>query len=333
MRRKVWKLNARPNGINFEEALELVDEEISDPVNGQIQIKLKIISMDAGTRMWMSDRQDSYQPPIELGSSMVGVCLAEVTKSANSDFKEGDLVRGFGEWADFANVDSDSFLVLEKGLDCDEAYLSALGLNGWTAYVGVMEVGKPKPGENFLVSAAAGATGSLAGQIAKKAGCRVIGLAGSDEKCEWLTKDLGFDIAINYKTENLDEALKKHCPDGVDIYFDNVAGDILDIVMQNLALNARIPLCGLLAQYNKEGARLPGPDNFDQLLMKRATITGFFCPDFLEDGPRIESMLSEWYKEGSLKFKADITEGLENILISYKKIFTGENIGKTLVKL
>ena len=333
MKRKVWKLIARPDGTNFEEALELVEENISDPVNGQIQIKLKIISMDAGTRMWMSDRQDSYQPPIDLGSSMVGVCLAEVTKSSNPGFKEGDLVRGFGEWADFANVDSESFLVLEKGLDQDEAYLSALGLNGWTAYVGVMEVGKPKKGENFRVSAAAGATGSLAGQIAKKAGCRVIGLAGSQEKCEWLVNDLGFDVAINYKIEDLDSALKKHCPDGIDIYFDNVAGDILDTVMQNLALNARIPLCGLLAQYNKKGAKLPGPDNFDQLLMKRATITGFFCPDFLDDGPRIESMLSEWYKEGSLKFKADITEGLENVLISYKKIFTGENIGKTLVKL
>ena len=147
------------------------------------------------------------------------------------------------------------------------------------------------------------------------------------------SNDLGFDVAINYKQENLDEALKKHCPEGIDIYFDNVAGDILDTVMQNLALNARIPLCGLLAQYNKEGARLPGPDNFDQLLMKRATITGFFCPDFLEDGPRIESLLAEWYKEGSLKFKADITNGLENVLVSYKKIFTGENVGKTLVKL
>ena len=333
MKRNVWKLIARPDGINFEEALELVEEEISDPENGQIQIKLKIISMDAGTRMWMSDRQDSYQPPIELGSSMVGVCLAEVVKSSNPAFSEGDLVRGFGEWADFANVDAESFLVLEKGLDRDEAYLSALGLNGWTAYVGVMEVGKPKPGENFLVSAAAGATGSLAGQIAKKAGCRVIGLAGSREKCDWLTNDLGFDVAINYKEDNLDESLKKHCPEGIDIYFDNVAGDILDTVMQNLALNARIPLCGLLAQYNKEGARLPGPNNFDQLLMKRATITGFFCPDFLEDGPKIESLLADWYKEGSLKFKADITNGLENVLVSYKKIFTGENVGKTLVKL
>jgi NADPH-dependent curcumin reductase CurA len=281
----------------------------------------------------MSDRQDSYQPPIELGASMVGVCLAEVVKSSNSNFKEGDLVRGFGEWADYANVEPDSFLVLEQGLDKDEAYLSALGLNGWTAYVGVMEVGKPKPGENFLVSAAAGATGSLAGQIAKKAGCRVIGLAGSKEKCDWLVNDLGFDVAINYKTEDLDASLKKHCPDGIDIYFDNVAGDVLNTVMSNLALNARIPLCGLLAQYNEKGARLPGPENFDQLLMKRATITGFFCPDFLEDGPRIESLLADWYKDGSLKFKADITEGLENVLVSYKKIFTGENVGKTLVKL
>jgi NADPH-dependent curcumin reductase CurA len=333
MKRKVWKLIGRPEGTNFESALSLVHEDLSDPVNGQIQIRLKIISMDAGTRMWMSDRQDSYQPPIELGASMVGVCLAEVSKSSNPNFKEGDLVRGFGEWADYANVDSDSFLVLEEGLDREEAYLSALGLNGWTAYVGVMEVGKPKPGENFLVSAAAGATGSLAGQIAKKAGCRVIGLAGSQEKCDWLVDDLGFDVAINYKEENLDSALKKHCPDGIDIYFDNVAGDVLNTVMANLALNARIPLSGLLAQYNEKGARLPGPDNFDQLLMKRATITGFFCPDFLEDGPRIEALLSEWYKDGSLKFKADVTDGLENVLVAYKKIFTGENIGKTLVKI
>jgi hypothetical protein len=264
---------------------------------------------------------------------MVGVCLAEITKFSNPNFNEGDLVRGFGEWADYANVDSDSFLVLEEGLDHEEAYLSALGLNGWTAYVGVMEVGKPKPAENFLVSAAAGATGSLAGQIAKKAGCRVIGLAGSKEKCDWLVDDLGFDVAINYKEENLDSALKKYCPEGIDIYFDNVAGDVLNTVMANLALNARIPLSGLLAQYNEKGARLPGPDNFDQLLMKRATITGFFCPDFLEDGPRIEALLSEWYKEGSLKFKADVTIGLENVLVAYKKIFTGENIGKTLVKL
>ncbi len=170
---------------------------------------------------------------------MVGVCLAEVSKSSNPNFKEGDLVRGFGEWADYANVDSDSFLVLEEGLDREEAYLSALGLNGWTAYVGVMEVGKPKPGENFLVSAAAGATGSLAGQIAKKAGCRVIGLAGSQEKCDWLVDDLGFDVAINYKEENLDSALKKHCPDGIDIYFDNVAGDVLNTVMANLALKCK----------------------------------------------------------------------------------------------
>ena len=185
MKRRVWKLIGRPEGTNFESALSLIDEDLLDPTDGQIQIKLKIISMDAGTRMWMSYRQDSYQPPIEIGASMVGVCLAVVSKSSNPNFKEGDLVRGFGEWADYANVDTESFLVLEGGLDHEEAYLSALGLNGWTAYVGVMEVGKPKPGENFLVSAAAGATGSLAGQIAKKAGVTsdlLEGVLSSNEK-------------------------------------------------------------------------------------------------------------------------------------------------------
>ncbi len=333
MKRRVWKLVNRPEGINFDEALSLVEEDIDSPKDNKILIKTKIISMDAGTRMWMSDREDSYQPPLELGSSMVGVCLAEVVESDNPNFSRGDLVRGFGEWADYAVVEADSFLKLEAGLDQEEAYLSVLGLNGWTAYVGVMEVGKPKEGETFLVSAAAGATGSLAGQIAKKAGCKVVGLAGSQEKCDWLVNDLGFDNAINYKTEDLDSALKDVCPNGIDIYFDNVAGDILNVVLQNLALYARIPLCGLIAQYNEKGSRMPGPENFDQLLMKRASITGFFCPDFLDDGPKIEEIMHDWYLEGSLKFKADVTNGLENVLVSYKRMFNGDNIGKTLVKL
>ena len=333
MKRRVWKLVNRPEGINFDEALSLVEEDIDSPKDNKILIKTKMISMDAGTRMWMSDREDSYQPPLELGSNMVGVCLAEVVESDNPNFSRGDLVRGFGEWADYAVVEADSFLKLESGLDQEEAYLSVLGLNGWTAYVGVMEVGKPKEGETFLVSAAAGATGSLAGQIAKKAGCKVIGLAGSQEKCDWLVNDLGFDNAINYKTEDLDSALKDVCPNGIDIYFDNVAGDILNVVLQNLALYARIPLCGLIAQYNEKGSRMPGPENFDQLLMKRASITGFFCPDFLDDGPKIEEIMHDWYIEGSLKFKADVTNGLENVLVSYKRMFNGDNIGKTLVKL
>ena len=333
MKRRVWKLVNRPEGINFDEALSLVEEDIDSPKDNKILIKTKMISMDAGTRMWMSDREDSYQPPLELGSNMVGVCLAEVVESDNPNFSKGDLVRGFGEWADYAVVEADSFLKLEAGLDQEEAYLSVLGLNGWTAYVGVMEVGKPKEGETFLVSAAAGATGSLAGQIAKKAGCKVVGLAGSQEKCDWLVNDLGFDNAINYKTEDLDSALKDVCPNGIDIYFDNVAGDILNVVLQNLALYARIPLCGLIAQYNEKGSRMPGPENFDQLLMKRASITGFFCPDFLDDGPKIEEIMHNWYIEGSLKFKADVTNGLENVLVSYKRMFNGDNIGKTLVKL
>ena len=333
MKRRVWKLVNRPEGINFDEALSLVEEDIDSPKDNKILIKTKMISMDAGTRMWMSDREDSYQPPLELGSNMVGVCLAEVVESDNPNFSRGDLVRGFGEWADYAVVEADSFLKLEAGLDQEEAYLSVLGLNGWTAYVGVMEVGKPKEGETFLVSAAAGATGSLAGQIAKKAGCKVVGLAGSQEKCDWLVNDLGFDNAINYKTEDLDSALKDVCPNGIDIYFDNVAGDILNVVLQNLALYARIPLCGLIAQYNEKGSRMPGPENFDQLLMKRASITGFFCPDFLDDGPKIEEIMHNWYIEGSLKFKADVTNGLENVLVSYKRMFNGDNIGKTLVKL
>ena len=333
MKRRVWKLVNRPEGINFDEALSLVEEDIDSPKDNKILIKTKMISMDAGTRMWMSDREDSYQPPLELGSNMVGVCLAEVVESDNPNFSTGDLVRGFGEWADYAVVEADSFLKLEAGLDQEEAYLSVLGLNGWTAYVGVMEVGKPKEGETFLVSAAAGATGSLAGQIAKKAGCKVVGLAGSQEKCDWLVNDLGFDNAINYKTEDLDSALKDACPNGIDIYFDNVAGDILNVVLQNLALYARIPLCGLIAQYNEKGSRMPGPENFDQLLMKRASITGFFCPDFLDDGPKIEEIMHNWYIEGSLKFKADVTNGLENVLVSYKRMFNGDNIGKTLVKL
>lgn len=333
MNRNVWKLKHRPVGLNFEEALILEADSLPHLANNQILIKTKMISMDAGTRMWMSEREDSYQPPLELGSTMVGLCLAEVIESKSPNFTKGDLVRGFGEWADYAVVETDTFMKLEKGLKDESAYLSVLGFNGWTAYVGVIEVGKPKEGEVFLVSAAAGATGSLAGQIAKKCGCRVIGLTGSKEKCEWLVNDLNFDYAINYKEDDLDSSLKRLCPNGIDIYFDNVAGDILNTVLKNLALYARIPLSGLLSQYNEAGARLPGPEHFDQILMKRATITGFFSPDFIDRGPEIEQIIYKWYSEGSLIFKTDITEGLDNTLVAYRKLFTGDNLGKTLVKL
>ena len=335
VKNRFWVMKTLPDGNDFESALEMREENKIEIPEGCFATKNSFLSMDAGTRMYMTEREDSYQPPIPTGEKLMGTVLGEVIESNHPEYKAGEVLRSYGQWSDYSVVDPNAMYPSKVDISNIDLvnYVGIYGANGWTAYVGVMEVGKPKPGENFLVSAAAGATGSLAGQIAKKAGCRVIGLAGSNEKCDWLTNDLGFDVAINYKQDNLDEALKKHCPEGIDIYFDNVAGDILDTVMQNLALNARIPLCGLLAQYNKEGARLPGPDNFDQLLMKRATITGFFCPDFLEDGPRIESLLAEWYKEGSLKFKADITNGLENVLVSYKKIFTGENVGKTLVKL
>ena len=329
---RFWQLNSHPNGNDFESALSLETSEIPKPKDGEVLIKNDYLSLDAGTRMWMTPRTDGYQPPLPLGSMMVGLCIGRIVESQHPGFKTGDMVRAFGQWADYSCVEPEMTGLVQIDTDLDDIrqHFGVLGMNGWTAYWGLHETAKIKAGDAVLISAAAGSTGILACQIARNAGCRVYGLAGSDEKCRFLETEIGIDKAFNYKTENLQEAFKE-IEGGINVYFDNVGGPILDSVFPNMALYGRIALCGLIAEYTADGPK--GPQQFDQILMKRLTVTGFFSPDFMDEGPRLSRELRSSLDAGDIFIPFDETQGLENMLSAYKKLFAGGNIGKVVLKL
>lgn len=331
---RIWRLTARPKGDDFASALSFGEEAIPSPGDGELLVRNKILSMDSGTRMYMTDRKDSYQPGTPLGDAIMGTIIGEVAQSRHPGFSEGDLVRCYGQWSDWSVASPlTSYAAKLDGKESDLAdYVGISGANGWTAYLGVLEYGAAKAGDTFLVSAAAGCTGSLAGQIAKIAGCRTVGLAGSDEKCYFLTNDLGFDAAINYRKGNLADAIKSVCPEGINLYFDNVGGDVLDAALTNMADFGRVAVCGLLANYGAEGA-VPGPYKFDLVLMKRLTITGFFSPDFYHREPEINPVMRKWRDSGLLKLPLDEMTGLENTVTAYSRLFTGANIGKVIVRI
>jgi NADPH-dependent curcumin reductase CurA len=331
-RNRFWQLNSHPEGTDFEAALTLETGVIPNPEEGQVLIKNNYLSLDAGTRMWMTPRTDGYQPPLPLGTMMVGLCIGTVVTSRHPDFSAGDTVRAFGQWADYSCVIPDMTGLVKVATDIADIrqHFGVLGMNGWTAHWGLHETAKIKTGEAVLVSAAAGSTGILACQIAKNAGCRVYGLAGSDEKCRYLENTVGIDRAFNYKTDDLDAEFTK-IDGGINVYFDNVGGAILDSVFPNMALYGRVALCGLIAEYTADGPK--GPQRFDQILMKRLTVTGFFSPDFMDQGPRLTQELRSILEAGDIFIPFDETQGLEDMLQAYRKLFTGGNIGKVVLKL
>jgi NADPH-dependent curcumin reductase CurA len=320
---RYWRLNSRPESHDYASALSLETAAMPTVGDGQVLVQADYLSMDPGVRVWMTAREDSYSPPIPLGSPMQGQFLGPVIESRAEGFKRGDLVRGFGHWATHSLVDPamSGLMVLD--------HFGALGLNGWTAYCGLIDVLEMKEGETVLVSAAAGATGSVACQIARNMGCRVIGIAGSDDKCAWLTDTLGIDTAINYKTQNVEAELAK-IEGGIDVYFENVGGDLLDAALPNMAHYGRIGICGLIAGYTSEGG-LPGPARFDQILMKRLTVKGIFLPDFLANGANYYEPLKRWYDRGQLVGDFDETKGIENVLDSFERLMRGKNLGKVVV--
>ena len=330
-----WILARRPEGNDFASAFEMVDAPVPEPGEGQVLVRPHYISMDAGTRMWLTDKEDSYQPPLPLGGPMVGMQIAEVVASKHPEVSSGDTIRCFAEWADYSVTDEKAGL-FNTFVPADDvplpAYLALGGPNGWTALAGIRDVGEAKAGETVVVSAAAGATGSLAGQIAKALGCRVIGLTSRDDKCRWLVDDLGFDAAINYRAQDLDAELSRLAPEGIDVFFDNVGGQILDIVMGHLALYARIAVCGRVAEY-ASGDKQPGPYNFDQILARRVTVKGFFSPDWFDQTDDMEAQLMDWYRAGKLTYNLEEVAGLENILDAYGRLFDGTNTGKVMVKV
>ena len=326
-----WKLKKRPVGDLAPGDLELVSEAVPTPGPGQILIRNIYLSLDPTNRIWMSD-MDQYMPPVEIGDVMRGGTIGVVEASNNPGFKVGDIVQPFDMgWQDYVVSNGAQKLQVGPGLPI-LAYMGGLGMTAITAYFGLLDIGKPKPGETVVVSAAAGAVGSIVGQIAKLKGCRVVGLAGSDDKCKWVVDELGFDACINYRTENVLEALRCECPKGIDVYFENVGGEILDAVLTLINLEARIPVCGLISTYNADGP-VPGPYMFRNILMKRALLKGFIVIDYF---PRIAEFYADmpgWLASGQIKWKVDVRQGLENAPVILQDLFTGGNTGKLVVQI
>ena len=330
---RFWRLDRHPEGSDFASALSLQTEELPTLGTGEVRVKVGWLSMDAGTRMWMSPRTDGYQPPLPLGAKMVGLVLGRVSESADPAFPVGTLVRGFGQWADYADVvpSTVGLEALDENVADIRQHYGALGMNAWTAYVGVKEVAAVKPGEWLVVSAAAGATGSMACQVGRNLGAKVIGIAGGPDKCRYLTQQLGVDMAIDYKNEDVAARLAS-VEGGVHVYFDNVGGPMLDAVLPNMAHYGRVAVCGMVAAYDND-APLPGPARFDQVLMRRLRIEGFFIPDFLHRGAEFLPTLREWADTGKLTVNLDETAGLENTLVAYDRMLSGKAIGKVIVKV
>jgi len=327
-----WRLAARPVGLIKESDYKWTEEQVPDLNNGEVLVRSLYLSLDPANRGWVREG-GSYMAPIELGSVMMGGAIGVVEESRNRVFKEGDLVQGMLGWQEYAVTNGAG---LNKLPDIPQipltAYMGLLGHIGMTAYFGLLDLGKPKEGETLVVSTAAGAVGSIVGQIGKIKGCRVVGLTGSDDKCQWITEELGYDAAINYKTEPVFESLKKHCPDGIDIDFENVGGEILDAVLGLINQRARIVLCGLISIYNSEKP-MPGPYNFPNILTRRARVEGFIVTDFMSRAQEAMTELGKWMMEGKLKYRVDVVEGLENAPKAINKLFEGSNQGKLVVKV
>jgi NADPH-dependent curcumin reductase CurA len=327
-----WRLRSRPKGRAKESDFEWIEAPPAELADGQILVRIVYLSLDPTNRIWM-EPVDSYMPMLPLGSVMRGVTVGAIEASNHRGYAVGDLVQGLGGWQTYYAGDAAGWTKLPRvpGLPLT-AFFGAMGHIGFSAYFGLMDIGQPKAGETLVVSAAAGAVGSLAGQMGKIAGCRVVGIAGSDEKCAWITCELGFDAAINYKEGNLVEALERNCPKGIDIDFENVGGAVMDAVLGRLNLGARVVLCGLISQYNAENS-VPGPSNFAAILTKRARVQGFVVTDFASRFGEATVQIVQWIQQGKLKYRVDMVEGLRQAPSALNRLFEGANIGKLLVKV
>lgn len=327
-----YYLAARPLTAPTSVDIPYRDVALRHPGAKEVLIRNLYISLDPAIRGWMGDAPN-YAKPIAIGDVVRSTVIARVIKSNSARFAEGDVVRSVGGWELYSTVSERAMaqLDVDSGITLSH-YLSIFGPVGLTSYFGLLEVGKPQSGETVLVSAAAGAVGSIVGQIAKIKGCRVVGLAGSDEKCQWLTNELGFDEAINYKKcGDYEQAIKNVCPEGVDVYFDNVGGEIFDAALLCLNKYARVAVCGWISTYNSPDA--PGPKNLWQLVAKSVTIKGFVVVDYRKQFSEGVHQLQQWVCEGKIKFKEDIVEGLDNVLPAFLKLFDGTNQGKLIVKI
>ncbi|MGI9329035.1 MAG: NADP-dependent oxidoreductase [Pseudomonadales bacterium] len=329
-----WLLAKRPHGMVGKDNFEYAETPIPEPAEGEVLARNLYLSFDPTQRGWMEDRP-SYLPPVQLGEPMRAGSVAQVVESKHPDFAKGDLVQTTGGWQDFVVVAPGQGVMglskLPEGVP-PTLPLSVLGVTGLTAYFGLLDLGEPKAGETVLVSGAAGATGSVAGQIARIKGCRVVGIAGGPEKCQWLIDEAGFDAVIDYKNEDVNARIGELCPNKVDVFFDNVGGDILEAALNHINMKARVVLCGGISAYNATEP-VPGPANLMNLVINRARMEGFIVIDYMDRAHIAVPELMGWIQSGELKHKEDLQEGFENIPDTLNRLFTGKNLGKQLLKI
>lgn len=335
-----YYLASRPQGAPDANNVPMREVPVAQPGEGEVVLRNLYISLDPAIRGWMGD-DPNYIEPITLGDAVRSSVIGRVVESNSPDFAVGDVAMTMGGWETYTTAPAVMLNKLDESMGIPLShFLGVLGPTGLTAYFGLLDVGKPKAGETVLVSAAAGAVGSVVGQIAKQQGCRVVGMAGTDDKCQWLTDELGFDAAINYKTcgdlsngkgDAIGDAIRAACPDGVDVYFDNVGGEILDAALLCLNKYARVAVCGWISTYNVADA--PGPKNLWQLVAESITVQGFTVIDYMDRFPEGITQLVEWVMAGKLQFREEVVDGLDNILPTFLKLFDGSNQGKLIVKI
>jgi NADPH-dependent curcumin reductase len=328
-------LASRPEGAPQPSNFRLEQSPAPQPKDGEVLLRTLWLSLDPYMRGRMSAAR-SYAKPVEVGEPIVGGTVNEVVESRHPQFKAGDIVLGYAGWQDYAVSNGAGLRRLDPGRAPISTVLGVLGMPGMTAYTGLTIIGQPKPDETVAVAAATGPVGSLVGQIAKLKGCRAVGIAGGKDKCRYLIDEFGFDAAVDHRSKNFPDELKQACPKGIDVYFENVGGAVWDAVFPLLNDFARIPVCGLIAQYNMTELP-PGPDRtpqiFRQILTKRLTIRGFIVWDFADQAEAFERDVSAWLKQGKIKYKEDVVEGLENAPQAFLGLLQGKNFGKLLVRV
>jgi len=324
-----FRLAKRPVGMVQRSDFEYAEAPVAEPGEGEVLVKILYISLDPAMRGWMNEGK-SYVPPVGIGEVMRAGAVGRVIVSRDSNLAVGDHVVGVLGVQEYAVAKAKGLTKVDPKLVPLPVYLGTLGMPGMTAYFGLLEIGQPKAGETVVVSGAAGAVGQVVGQIAKIKGCRVVGIAGGADKCAYL-RSIGFDAAIDYKHEDVKAALKQHCPKGVDVYFDNVGGEILDIVLTQLAMHARIVICGAISQYNE--SKMKGPSNYMSLLVNRAMMKGMVVFDYASRYGEAAREMAGWMATGQLKTREDVVAGLETFPETLLKLFKGENTGKLVLKV
>jgi len=330
------RLAARPSGLPKDSDWQFTEEAVGTPGEGEFLVKTLLVSLDPAMRGWMNEGR-SYIDPVGIGDVMRAGAIGRVIASRNAAFPEGGYVSAATGVQEYCRLNADSAKrsgvhAIDIRLAPPEKWLNALGMPGMTAYFGLLDVGQPKPGETVVVSGAAGAVGQTVGQIARIRGCRVVGIAGGQAKCDFVVRELGFDACIDYKAGEIRAGLKQHCPKGIDVYFDNVGGDILDSVLTRIGRGARIIICGAVSQYNNTSA-IKGPANYLSLLVNRARMEGMVVFDYADRYAEAVRDILGWMKSGSFRSREDIVDGIVNFPDTLLKLFSGENFGKLILRV